>query len=114
MEEEVKKEVVVINSNVAAPISVSKADAYRIAQEQENNKQEVVEEVVEDNIVAPTKITKEELDQQRINEVNDLVDNELTRIVEYQYSKKTYTIMYAILGFIIVVILLEILYYAMK
>lgn len=109
MEEEVKKETLKID-NYVAPISVSKADAYNVAQKQQEEKHIETKQVV-NNVVTPKNITKEELELQRINEINDLMQNEFTEIKYLKHSPKTYIIMILVLLAIICVIVLELIYY---
>lgn len=113
-EEEKVLNKTILDTGIAKPISVSKEEAILLAKqaEEENKKNQPVNN--QTAVVAPTPITKEELDEQRINEVNDLMKNDYVKLVEIKHSKKTYIILFLILAVIAGIIIFEVIYFGGK
>lgn len=113
-EEEKVLNKTILDTGIAKPISVSKEEAILLAKqaEEENKKNQPVNN--QTSVVAPTPITKEELDEQRINEVNDLMKNDYVKLVEIKHSKKTYIILFLILAVIAGIIIFEVIYFGGK
>ncbi len=85
-------EKTILDTGIAKPISVTKEEALNMAkQAEEANK--VVNKQPE-NIASAIPITKEELDEQKVNELNDLMKNDYVKVVEVHHSKKTYIILF--------------------
>ncbi len=118
-EEQVTKVVTNLNAGVAKPIPINANDAVAIAREQaayqqtvdalnnNQNNQATINQVVNNggnNIVTPTLVGKNEqqIDINQLNQVNDLV-----KVVDVKYSKKTIFILLGIIAVIIVIIILE-------
>lgn len=113
-EEEKVLNKTILDTGIAKPISVSKEEAILLAKqaEEENKKNQPVNN--QTSVVAPTPITKEKLDEQRINEVNDLMKNDYVKLVEIKHSKKTYIILFLILAVIAGIIIFEVIYFGGK
>lgn len=114
-EKEIK--TIVLKPGIAKPISVSKEDALNIAQEQEKNKvKEKQDEIsINDTSLAEVKqVTKEELDEKKVNELNDLMKNDYVKLEDIKYSKKTYIILICALIVIIGIIIFEVIYFGNK
>lgn len=116
-EEQVTKVVTNLNAGVAKPIPIKSSDAVSIAHEQtiyqqtmdalnNNSNQEAMKQTVNNgnNIVTPTLVGKEQtqVDVNQLNQVNDLV-----KVVDVKYSKKTVFILLGIIAIIILIIILE-------
>lgn len=99
----------ILNTGIAKPISISKEEALNIATKQENTNM-----INQTKVITPTPITKEELDEQKVNELNDLMENEYIKFVDVKHSKKTYIILILVLIVIAGIIIFEILYYGGK
>lgn len=99
----------ILNTGVAKPISVSKEDALKIASEQ---KQVIAPN--QTNIAKPMPISKEEIEEQKVNELNDLMKNDYIKLVEVKHSKLTYIILFAVLALIVGIIIYEVIYYGGK
>lgn len=104
-----KLNTTILNTGIAKPISISKEEALKIAAEQDNTN--VINQT---KIVTPTPITKEELDEQKVNELNDLMKNDYVKYVDVKHSKKTYIILILILLVIVGIIIFELIYYGGK
>lgn len=125
MEEENKKEIMVLGGNIVTPTKVSKEEAYKVANNQQQERLRIEEELkredeeiekLEDSVATPIKVEKK-INMEMVNQVNDLAakeKEEYVRIVEMQHSPKTYLIMILILGLIVAIIVFEIIYYASK
>lgn len=100
----------ILDPGVAKPISVSKEEALKIAHEQA----EAMKEEKEQNFAEIKQVTPEELDEQKVNEVNDFMKNDYVKIVEMQHSKKTYIILFLVLLAIIGIIVFEVIYFGGK
>lgn len=117
-EEQVTKVVTNLNAGVAKPIPINANDAVAIAREQAayqqtvdalNNNQnpnQVNNQTVNNggNIVTPTLVGKnqQQVDLEQLNQVNDLV-----KVVDVKYSKKTIFILLGIIAIIVIIIILE-------
>lgn len=99
----------ILNTGVAKPISVSKEEALKIA-----NEQKQVNATTQNNLAKPMPISKEEIEEQKVNELNDLMKNDYVKLVEVKHSKLTYIILFLVLAAIIGVIIYEIIYYGGK
>lgn len=104
----------ILDTGIAKPISVSKEEALLLAKQAEENKKVVSNNVAPTNIVTPTLVTQEQLDEQKVNEVNDLMKNDYVKLVEIRHSKKTYIILFAILAVIAAIIIFELIYFGGK
>lgn len=104
----------ILDTGIAKPISVSKEEAILLAKQAEEENKKNTNASVSTPVVAPTPITKEELDEQRINEVNDLMKNDYVKLVEIKHSKKTYIILFLVLAVIAGIIIFEIIYFGGK
>ncbi len=104
----------ILDTGIAKPISVSKEEAVLLARQAEEENKKNINEEVHQTIVTPTQITKEELDEQRINEVNDLMKNDYVKMVEIKHSKKTYIILFLVLALILGIIIFELIYFGGK
>lgn len=107
-EEEKVLEKTILNPGIAKPISVTKEEAIALAKESEE-KNKTAAPIAEAKLV-----TKEELDEQRVNEINDLMKNDYVKVVEIHHSKKTYIILFLILALIIGFIIFEVIYFGGK
>ena len=67
-----------------------------------------------ENIASAIPITKEELDEQKVNELNDLMKNDYVKVVEVHHSKKTYIILFLILALLVAFIIFEVIHYGGK
>lgn len=118
-EEQVNKVVTNLNAGVAKPIPINANDAVAIAREQAAYQQTVdalnnnqnpsdagINQAVNNggNIVSPTLVgnNEQQIDINQLNQVNDLV-----KVVDVKYSKKTIFILLGIIAVIIVIIILE-------
>lgn len=116
-EEQVNKVVTNLNVGVAKPIPINSHDAIAVAREQtayqqtvdalnNNSNQEAMKQTVNkgNNFVTPTLVGKEQtqVDINQLNHVNDLV-----KVVDVKYSKKTVFILLGIIVVIILIIILE-------
>lgn len=99
----------ILNTGVAKPISVSKEEAIKIA-----NEQKQINATSQNNIATPMPVSKEEIEEQRVNELNDLMKNDYVKLVEVKHSKITYIILFLVLAAIIGIIIYEIIYYGGK
>lgn len=113
-DKKVKLETTILNPGLAKPIKISSKDAEDIALKQQEESAMVEVEHTVDRVATPTKITKEELDEQKINELNDLMKNDYVRIVDVHHSKKTYIILFLVLFIIILIIVAEVIYFGGK
>ena len=105
-------EKTILDTGIAKPISVTKEEALNMAkQAEEANK--VVNKQPE-NIASAIPITKEELDEQKVNELNDLMKNDYVKVVEVHHSKKTYIILFLILALLAAFISFEAIHYGGK
>ncbi len=105
----------VLDAGIAKPISVTKEEAISLAQQAEKiEKSKLKQNDTNKSVAVPILITKEELDENRVNEINDLMKNDYVKIVESRYSKKTYIILVVILIIVISIIVLELLYFGGK
>ncbi|MCH5166590.1 MAG: hypothetical protein J1F35_01735 [Erysipelotrichales bacterium] len=95
----------ILNPGLAQPIAVSKEEAIAKAHEQAQETKGT------DNVkfAEIQHVTQEDLDEQRVNEVNDLMKNDYVKLVDAKYSKKTYFILFGVLAFIIVLIIIEVI-----
>lgn len=99
----------ILNTGVAKPISVSKEEAMKIASEQKQ-----INVPVQTNLAKPMPVSKEEIEEQKVNELNDLMKNDYVKLVEVKHSKITYVLLFLVLAAIIGVIIYEIIYYGGK
>lgn len=113
-EEESVLNKTILDTGIAKPISVSKEEALRLSSAQSEANKNNVNANAQTNIVTPTIITKEELDEQKINEVNDLMKNDYVKLVEVHHSKKTYIILFLVLAIIVAFIIFELVYFGGK
>jgi len=105
----------VLDAGIAKPISVTKEEAISLAQQAEKiEESKLKQNDTNKSVAVPIPITKEELDENRVNEINDLMKNDYVKIVESRYSKKTYIILVVILIIVISIIVLELLYFGGK
>lgn len=105
----------ILNTGLAKPIAVSKEDALNLAHAQELQGVKKQQSAADDTPLAsiiPT--SKQELDEQKINEINDLMKDDYVKLVEVRHSKKTYILL--ILGLILIVgiIIFELIYFGGK
>ena len=105
----------ILNTGLAKPIAVSKEDALNLAHAQELQGVKKQQSAADDTPLAsiiPT--SKQELDEQKINEINDLMKEDYVKLVEVRHSKKTYILL--ILGLILIVgiIIFELIYFGGK
>lgn len=108
-EEEKVMNNTILNTGVAKPISVSKEEALKIA-----NDQKQVSATPQTNIAKPMPVSKEEIEEQKVNELNDLMKNDYIKLVEVKHSKLTYIILFLVLAVIVGFIIFEIIYYGGK
>lgn len=116
-EEEKEIKTIILNPGIAKPISVSKEDALNVAQEQEKNKiqDKLEEQKINDASLAEIKqVTKEELDEKKVNELNDLMENDYVKLENIKHSKKTLIILICALIIIIGIIIFEIIIFGNK
>lgn len=99
----------ILNTGVAKPISFSKEEALKAV-----NIQNQTPNNSANNIATPMAITKEEIEEQRVNELNDLMKNDYVKLVEVKHSKLTYVVLFLILAVIIGIIIFEVIYYGGK
>lgn len=106
----------ILDVGIAKPISVTKEEAISLAkQADEIEKNKVAQSSnTHENIAEAIPITKEELDEERVNEINDLMKNDYVKIAESRYSKKTYIILIAILIAVIGIIIFELIHFGGK
>lgn len=105
----------ILDAGIAKPISVTKEEAISLAkQAEEIEKKKVVQSSTHENIAEAIPITKEELDENRVNEINDLMKNDYVKISESRYSKKTYIILIAILIAVLGIIIFELIHFGGK
>lgn len=111
MNNEEEKKVInttILNTGIAKPISISKEEAMKIARE--NN----VNVSTQNNVVSPSPISKEEIEEQKVNELNDLMKNDYVKLVEVKHSKITYIILFLVLAALVGIIIYEIIYFGGK
>lgn len=99
----------ILNTGIAKPMPVSKEEAIKIA-----NSQKVINETNQAKIATPMPVSKEEIEEEKVNELNDLMKNDYIKLVEVKHSKLTYIIMFLVLAGIIGIIIFEIIYYGGK
>lgn len=113
-EEEKPVGMTILNPGMAKPIAVSKEQAVQVAHEQESAQQEVEEVKPQTNFAEIQQVTKEELDEQKVNEVNDLMKNDYVKLKDVKYSKKTIMIMILVLAAIVGIVVLEVFIFGGK
>lgn len=105
----------ILDAGIAKPISVTKEEAISLAkQAEEIEKNKAAQNSPRENIADAIPITKEELDENRVNEINDLMKNDYVKIVESRYSKKTYIILILILIVVVGIIIFELIHFGGK
>ena len=97
----------ILDPGIAKPISLSKEEALKLAEEQAKENKVASN----DSFAEIKQISKEELDEQKVNEINDLMKNDYVKLVDVHHSKKTYIILILVLVLIISVIIFEIIYF---
>lgn len=108
-EEEKVLEKTILNTGIAKPISVSREEAEALAKESNANNN-----IPQAQVAEAIPVTKEELDEQKVNEINDLMKNDYVKLVDVHHSKKTYIILFVVLALIIALIVLEAIYFGGK
>ena len=98
----------VLNQGLATPIAVSKEEAIAKAHEQAQE----IKGTNNVNFAEIKQVTQEELDQEKVNEVNDLMKNDYVKLVDVKYSKKTYIILFGVLALIVALIIIEVVIFS--